>query len=88
MGQLSEELYNFVNKREAGDLNIAADGKIEATRNDDEAKEWVFRKSHNQYVLVYVPTAIRSYLVIRSGWFSEYVGDQLGTIYDCYIAEF
>lgn len=47
----------------------------------------MLRKSYNACMLVYMPKVNCSYLEIHSDWFSEYVGDQLGKIYDCVIAE-
>lgn len=60
---------------------------MEATTNDDDAKERVFGKSYNACVTFYVPTVNSSYIEIHSGLFSEYVEDELGKICDSYIAE-
>lgn len=66
MGHLSEELYNFTKKWDQEDLHIATECDIEATRNDEEAKEHMFRKSYNSCMSVYVPTVNRFYLSMRN----------------------
>lgn len=86
--KLSEEFYNFLNEWEPEELNIATEGEIEATNNDDKTKERVFTKSCNACVPVYLPTVNRSYLEIRSDWLLENVGAQLGKMCDFYIAKF
>ena len=37
---------------------------------------------------VYVPETGHTYLAIQEEWFKKYVGEELGKIYDCYIAVF
>lgn len=43
--QLYKELYNFVDEWEPEGLNISKKGDIEASRNNIEANERIFRKS-------------------------------------------
>lgn len=77
MGQLPEELYDFVEILEPKDMNIHTKG----TRNAEEAKKTVLRKSYKACVPVYVAAVHRFYLAIRGGWLSEFVGNELGKVY-------
>lgn len=69
---------------EPRDLNISTHSATDA----EAEKEMVFGKLYNSYVPVYVPTFNRSYLTIHWELFSELIGDELGKVYDCYIAYF
>lgn len=48
MGQISEELYNFVKLREQEDLIISKQGATEEATNDGNAKGRVFKSSRMQ----------------------------------------
>lgn len=87
MRQFSEELYNLFAEWEPEKLSIAAEGYIVATSNDDDANERVFRNSSNACVAVYVPIVDLSQIAIRSDWLSEYVGDEVGKVYDSFSSE-
>ena len=58
------------------------------TEPETSAKQTVFSKTYKACVPVFVPTVNRAYLSIRHDWFSEFIGDEVGIVYDCYIAEF
>ena len=89
MGQLSEELYDWVKYWAPDDLATAvSEFDIDAVPTPGETKDQVFSKTYEACIPVYVPTAKCAYLAIRSDWFTTYVGDELGKVYDCYIAEF
>ena len=55
---------------------------------ETSAKQRVFSKTYKACVPVFVPTVNRAYLSIRHDWFSEFIGDEVEIVYDCYIAEF
>lgn len=92
MGQLSEALYDWVDEWEPEDLTAPTEADTMSMTDDIitsvERKERVFIKVYQACTPVYVPSGRRSYLAIRNEWFTKYVGDELGKIYDCYIAEF
>ena len=92
MCQISEDLYDYVKKCKAEDLEMESsvvDGMEGAgTDSETSAKQRVFSKTYKACVPVFVPTVNRAYLSIRHDWFSEFIGDEVGTVYDCYIAEF
>lgn len=61
MGQILEELYNFLGIREPEDLKLST----QSTTDAREAKWTVFVKSYKACFHVYVPTVDRLYLAIR-----------------------
>ena len=89
LGQLSEALYNWVQEWEPSDLaKPYSVFDIDIVSSTDQGKEQVFSKAYEACIPVYVPTTKCAYLAIRHDWFTKYVGDELGKVYDCYIAEF
>lgn len=54
----------------------------------EEVKYMVFGISYKAVVPVYVPTVDGSYIAIRCEWISGLIGDEIGKLHDCYIAEF
>lgn len=69
---------------EPEDLNISTKSATDA----EESKEMVFRKSYTACVTVYVPTLDHSYPVIHCECFSQFIEDDVGELYEGYIAEF
>lgn len=45
------------------------------------------RKIYNAYIPFYFHTKNRYYLELTVKWFSKYVLDKIGTVYDCYVAK-
>lgn len=83
IGQFLEELHNFVEICEPKDLKISTHRAI----NTEVAKAMVFGNSYKTCVPVYV-TVDSSHLEIRCSWFSEFIGDELGKLYDFCIPAF
>lgn len=59
----------------------------QSATNEEGAKELVFEKSYNAFLPVYLPTVDRFYLEICCEWLSEFIGAELGKVYDFCIAE-
>jgi len=88
MGQLSGELYDWVEAWEPEDLTTTTAEDVDGGLSVGERKKEVFNKEYQACVPVYVPETGLTYLAIQEEWFRKYVGEELGKIYDCYIAVF
>ena len=61
---------------------------VDVGLSEVEKKEKVFNMEYQACVPVYVPEPGQTYIAIQEKWFRKYVGEELGKIYDCYIAVF
>jgi hypothetical protein len=88
--QLTKGIYQFVEKWEPEDLEVpdAQSSVLEGVFSTEGMLREVFSKTYNACVPVYVPGIKRTYIAVKTEWFMEYVGKELGHVKDCYIAEF
>jgi hypothetical protein len=89
--QLTRELYKYVEEWEASDLeNPEVETGPVGIEEDvlEERKRVVFCKTYNACVAIEVPTVNKTYLALKADWFKKYVGEELGIVHDCYIAQF
>lgn len=88
MDQITKAMYRFVMDWEPDDLTIEKTSVFEEAQEAETPEEKVFGRKYGACTPVYVPTVQKAYLAIEPNWFARFVGDELGSAADCYIAEF
>ena len=81
----------FVQNWEPEDLKFAPLAPSDSTTTDDgdgRDLDSIFQKTYEACVPVYIPSLDKAYLAIKADWFSQYVGNDIGIVHDCYIGQF
>ena len=89
--QIIKSLYMFVQNWEPEDLKFAPLAPSDSTTTDDgdgRDLDSIFQKTYEACVPVYIPSLDKAYLAIKADWFSQYVGNDIGIVHDCYIGQF
>jgi hypothetical protein len=87
--QLTKGIYEFVDDWEPGDLVVPElQSSIDGGCGTEAMLGEIFSKTYKACVPVYVPSLRKTYIAVKTEWFKEFIGTELGEVKDCYIAEY